>query len=459
MDGSGMDTSGLRDIVAEGDRNDRRILLVPFFLAAFAAVRLVYLASPDLVANYPFHFPDSFDWIINGLYYLRLWRGELPPEITIRQPLFPALIAAGYSLHWPQVIVAFLPFTTFLSICAFFRFARLFALRPALTNTGVLIFSLHYPLNFYSYYFMADPFGVALMLWSAVFYTQFFLRPKKANQCLVIASLFGGAASLIQLYGLIPALAFSLLLVLLALVKRRFSLVLLSVLNVVLAGSAELLWMGAKKELFGSYFATRVTQFGFLRFSLENSAFYAQVWPVYFAPLVILLALLLPFARRPLIPEPLRVPAIYLACVVVAFKMFLFFYQVQDSRFTTCFLFPGYLLGLFLIDRAATARIPRSYQFTASFLAIYAAFAPTDYLDRPTRSVYFATLTRPGDLVQTNIFTRLFETEKTDRLEGNQCLRRDALTSSITVDESCRQVPVQMYVNDSLKGYLDFLAR
>jgi len=436
------------------------VLVVPFTLALITSLRLVWLARPDLVANYPFHFPDSFDWIVNGLFYLQtLTGGAAPVDITIRQPLFPAMIAASYFLHHPEIIVALLSFTTFFSIAAFFRLARVFELSASFTVAGVLIFSFHYPLNFYSYYFMADPFGVALMLWSVVFYAQYDLRPKKALRCILLGALFGAAASLIQLYGLIPAFIFSAALAIRSIRNRAPKTFGLAVVNAVLAASGEAGWMVIKKAMFGSFFATKVTQLGFLQLTLANLSFYAQVWPIYLMPFLIFAVPLLPFVRRIKIPHPLLFPFAYVLSVTAAFTVFVFIYQVQDSRFTTYFIYLAYILLLFLLDRATWRRVPTIHVAAATLLAIYGASAPTDYLDRPTRAVYFDTLASPTSVLQTNRFTRLFDIAPIDRIAGNPCLHTNALTKLTTVDESCRTTPVQMYVNDSLKIYLDYKNR
>ncbi|MFN8390212.1 MAG: hypothetical protein U0136_07990 [Bdellovibrionota bacterium] len=434
-----------------------KILLFPFALTCVFSVQLFRLGFPDVVGNYPFHYPDSFDWIVNALSYVeRFLYGRHDLDITVRQPLFPALIAVSELIRLPQVVLALLPLTFFGSIAAFFQIGRLLRVRSAVLVVGTVVLSLSYPLAFYSFYYMADPFAVMLMLWSAVFYVQALTDDSRETSSAFRGAVCACFAAITQLYGLFPTLVFSGLTFLRGLVQRSPRKVFLgcAVLCVALFGQG--LWMIAKKVLFGSFLASKVVQFGYLQLTLANLDFYRTVWPIYFAPLLAICVLLLPFARFAKFPKAQRSAALYLVLLIGALTSFVFFYQVQDSRFTTYFIYLVYALTLFGADLLTRKKLPGWYLVLPTAVGGYLSFTHTDYLDRPNWAPYADAVSHPRAQLETNIFTRLFASEPAERLKDNPCLARSPATGEINIPESCLQLPVHIYVNQSLKFYLDY---
>ena len=143
---------------------------VPIASLVLAAVAVgwhtVALAAGYLLNNYPFLSPDSYDWILEGVYLTRMLTGPAPatPLPVGRSPVFVLLMAMDAALGqrgwvFAAVSAATLLGTGWLLLPHWGRFR--YATAVALSG---LVLVLVAPVNFLRFYVLSDTLCVALSI-------------------------------------------------------------------------------------------------------------------------------------------------------------------------------------------------------------------------------------------------------------------------------------------------------
>ncbi len=389
------------------------------------------LSRGDLVRVYPFMWPDSFDWMVNGIYWMDVIAGSAPgAEPTIRQPLVSLASGLALLVGAERGLLCAMVACVFLTTFVLWRITTDFEVRPLLRLFLVVALTAHFSLIRFSLFYMADQLTCLLAVLAL---REFMLMLRDIDTPTHQGRLWRGAAlsavaCISQFYGCFPAIVAALFLVLLALSRRQLGLLLSAALIPCITLSLELVWRTIKFFHFGSFNATHVSHFGLLKLSLENLSFYGHVWPILFAPLIGAAVVLAPFARRPRIAPTARWPLAYCGAVVAMYASFVFIYQWQESRFTTYFLGIAFLCGALALEGVVKETTPRLAFVLAIGVACYLAVIPTNDLMRPTRAAYLHAATHPSEMLGQTLFAELRKMQPVTRFVNDPCLGAPSLT-------------------------------
>jgi len=321
-----------------------------FFVFLFSVLffcQYIYLSGSQVLNHYPFISPDGYEWYTNGLYILERAlsnNNSLPIIPVLRPPVYVAINAIDFITRESGIILgltqAISIFFTYYFCLILYREFRVDANKESSIDLWCLALGVTLlPINFFKPYLLADSLAVCLSLGSVVLLTRFFKDQKKTS--LTLASMVATLAALTQTYGYIP---FCLFLFLFA-VGNRSIITPRALLKYLVALSLPLAIFIIAHYLWRQFLPHLMTPHNFLwlSFSLKNWGFYQLIWPLYFWPMLIALAIALILVKDKywLFSGPL---ALYL--VVLIFATFCFFYQWKESRFT--YYFWPWALVLFL---------------------------------------------------------------------------------------------------------------
>lgn len=412
--------------------------------------RLLWLAGNDMIDSYPFMFPDSFDWITNALYYIEIYKYHLTPTFpTIRAPFFPLLIALTYLIGLSNMVIVIIQFASWGIILYTLKCARLLQIRDAFLVPLLLFLGAHYSFNMFRTYILADMVCIFLITVS-IYYYLIYLRGNR-RRSLLSASLLSSIAGITQVFGLFPALAFSGLQLFYAVMTRDLKSFQCAVLNLVLPGAAQVSWMLYKFIHFGDPTATQVNHFSLLKFSFANFHYYSHVWLIFFFPLICTGMILLPFYKLEIrsYRSFLNLEVVFLAVVNLLFVLSIFFYQWQESRFTTYFLSTAAIFG-YLVLHQATKKIPTFAFLLVSFLNIFLAAVPTNDLMRPKFYSYIENVFKLESILHRNFLAQLFAADQVHRLSNIDCIEKRS-GADLQVKEGCDH-----YIYNNLIRYLHY---
>ncbi|MBP9824385.1 MAG: hypothetical protein KBF21_09205, partial [Thermoanaerobaculia bacterium] len=154
-------------------------LRAPLATLAILAVAIVgvlgvlpSLASPDLNWCYPFMGPDSWDWLVNGLY----WSGA-PVQASFRPPGLPLVIALLHRL----AALPLLPYLNFAMLgLAALLLHRLVRLRHSsvVAALAVLLFVSNGSLFGYTRFVMAEVWTLPFLIVAAIAFIRAAERPR-----------------------------------------------------------------------------------------------------------------------------------------------------------------------------------------------------------------------------------------------------------------------------------------
>ena len=164
-------------------------LRAPLATLAILAVAIVgvlgvlpSLASPDLNWCYPFMGPDSWDWLVNGLY----WSGA-PVQASFRPPGLPLVIALLHRL----AALPLLPYLNFAMLgLAAFLLHRLVRLRHSsvVAALAVLLFVSNGSLFGYTRFVMAEVWTLPFLIVAAIAFIRAAERPRSYLLCAFLLS-------------------------------------------------------------------------------------------------------------------------------------------------------------------------------------------------------------------------------------------------------------------------------
>ena len=238
------------------------LLAVVVALATCFKCALLLAHGLDLELGYPYMFPDSHDWIANGLHY-----AGAPVGCSLRPPALPLLIAALDALG----LLAWLPLVTqaalVLLVAALHRLlARRLDPRAA-ALTSLLLFASAFYQDF-AYYVMADLFAGLLTLVSL----DHFLAARRRPRRYLLAAFYLGLGGCFQYAPLIllpPVYLLVLVLRRRAHLRER-TLYVAALPGLALAGS----WFIYRWARFGDPFHSDVLHLELLAPRLDGVAFY-----------------------------------------------------------------------------------------------------------------------------------------------------------------------------------------
>lgn len=174
-------------------------VLVAAVMVALSAVTGRLLVYQDLNLQYPFMFPDSYDWVANGLHY-----AGYTLNFTVRPPGLPLIIAALAhvgALH----LLPLVNLATMLGIVAtcYGLFARAMP-RPAALVAATLLFASYFLFSL-AFYVLADLYCLLFIALSL----REYVRAREAPRRYVTAALFLGISLAFQYaaVALLPAYA------------------------------------------------------------------------------------------------------------------------------------------------------------------------------------------------------------------------------------------------------------
>ena len=435
-------------------------LSVMFLVNIVVLFFLIALTRADLVNSYPFMWPDSFDWVINGVYYLELVRdGESSLSPTVRQPLFPLLICVSLWLKAPLLLVILgqLAFLTTLYVC--YRILRVLEVKDWLISLCILLLSFHYSFNLYRLFLMSDVYAVALLTLSTHLFVCYFQQ--KSYRLCALGALTAGVGSLFQLYVLLPALIAGGIECLEGLRKKDKSSFVNGFITILLAVLFQILWLVFKELHFGALNAGGVRQFGYLELSSANIEFYPPVLTIAFLPFVLIALFSLPSMRTADMRKLFSRESVFLFLLIMAFTVLFFFYQWKEARFTY-YIFGITQVYLFYVLHSLLGE--ESQQFKArgtkvsfallAVAVIYVGMVPVGNVQQPKLEYYFSKLSSPKAVLTEGVFGELWTKEPVRRFR-DPCLRNSSTREKdVGVRKGC-----DPYIYENIAHYLDYRKR
>ncbi len=415
--------------------------------------KISYLATPDLVRNYPFMFPDSFDWISNSTYLLNLITGGMQIEApTIRQPLFSIVLLLPLASDSPVIALAAIQLA---ALGIFFVSNSILSdlrVRPTTRFLVILILLFSHSFNSFRVYLMPDFIAIFLSLSAVRYYLLALANHSEFVRPLLIAATFSSLAGVTQFYGFFPSLVFSALICSQLISRKGKSTgVLALLLNISITASLQVIWMVFKLIHFGSVTATAVSHFELLAFEFTNLEFYLNVWGIFFLPLIFLILLSAPRVIKTKIEKPETGAILFLGSLNLLMMGFIFFYQWKEARFTTFFFPYAVILASFLLDRFTKDFKSKISLLLTGVLVSFVCLVPSDDLMRPTLRAQISNLSSPQSVINANYITSIFESQPVKRLRNSDCLVRDANGDFSAVKPTCDQ-----YIWRNILKYLHF---
>lgn len=182
---------------------DRPVLeLVLFACVGCMAAMLFVVRSGFSIFTYPWYFPDSYDWLVNGLAYTGV---PVPFEISHRTMLLPLVVAALYKLGAPDLAVYFGLVGYVLSVVvAYYGLRLVFGARSALIACA--LYAASFSLLGQSAFLGSDVMANCLVSGAALYYLAFLVEPR--GRRFVVAAAFMAIGIHVQYIGaiLLPCL-------------------------------------------------------------------------------------------------------------------------------------------------------------------------------------------------------------------------------------------------------------
>jgi hypothetical protein len=367
-----------------------------FCFSVLCGFQVIFLSAGNLINNYPFMGPDSYDWYVEGIYLVELFGDEpLPNLFVLRPPVFVLVCALDYLLWGSGYVVG-----TLLGLCIFGTYALCLALveraqKVAATNTviqdslsvimgrvkqhpegwsaPILAIALTLaPINFFTPFVYADRLASFLSLLSI--YLLICWHEKKLGWIPMLATIIAVIAGLTQIYAAIP---FAIAITMISLNRIRsldgrhyFQALTGPVLSIAIVGcliiGASLAWR------FSIPHSITPTNFGLIRFDFEMLRFYKHTWGFYILPIALIVILL----GRPTVAL-LRASYVLQIALGVSITMMglLLLYHWEEARFTYYF-FPWLMIFLCAFF---SARNSLSVGIIVIFLLVYSALVPQNY--------------------------------------------------------------------------------
>ncbi|HHX43562.1 MAG TPA: hypothetical protein GX714_06185 [Chloroflexi bacterium] len=343
----------------------RPTIAVAMVLFGASLVNGFALIYDDLNLHYPFMFPDSYDWIANGLYH-----AGYAVRFTARAPGLPLIIAALTRAD----ALRFLPFVNLavmlgvLATC-YRLYARAVAGPAALVAVTLL---------YASYFFHSFPFWVLADLYCLLFIAlslHEFLGAREAPRRYVTSALYLGVSAAFQYAGIVLLPAYGLVWFLCR--RRTPAWRYLGLAAVTLAVTLAP-WMLYRWVAFGDPLYSHVEQVQLVRWHLDSIPFYLfnTVGAVGIVACVIALVGLISALRRG------RDETLLLMILVLAGNIlfWVLLYDWNERRFVLYWLVPIYYLVAHGVRAAQTVARPGRWRWplTTGLVVVLALYANLD---------------------------------------------------------------------------------
>lgn len=317
--------------MCEGKTDGRPLRLLVAVLAALTAFKCAFVARSVPLFFYPYTFPDSHDWIANGMAYA----GHAVAS-SLRPPGLPLLIAALETTGLIYLLPALNQLALALLVLACFSFlARHFDPWSALIG-GLLLF-LNYFLQDLSYYIMADLYAALLFLLSLIRFIDAAEDPRRY----LASSVFFGLSALFSYAALAVLLPAYLLIVLLS---RREHLRARSLWIAVAVGTLiSSSWFLYRWAVHGDPFQSEIAHVELLGLHLSGLPHYLlNLVSVPGVPLFALFALglVLTLAVPRLFPSLREAQRALLVVLGISALFWVFLYRWNDRRFLIYWILP-----------------------------------------------------------------------------------------------------------------------
>jgi hypothetical protein len=395
-------------------------IAVLILAAVVAGWHIVVLASGYLFNNYPFLSPDSYDWILEGVYLTKMVTGPKPatPLPMGRSPVFVLLMTMDAALGQHGWVFALVSATTLLATgwlllphWGRFRYPTL----VALSGLALLLVA---PVNFLRFYVLSDTLCVALSV--AAFLLLFRAADEQGGPWPSLAASAATAlAGLTQGYGVVaPGIAATVIGVR-ALRHRK----------VAVAQRVALIWLGALgavavgRQLWFSFLPHRrqPLQLELLALTTDMTRFYVDTWVYLFLPLVLPLMTIRISQLRRAAQDLLTVAAWVTSGV---FALLCLAYQWRSARFT--FFFWPFLVLATLRTAGTDSGEPRRGPAVA--VALGAALAILQSVVVTPTSYVTPALTRQSVALQRSWILEFIRGTPADRMDlAARCGSRAAL--------------------------------
>ena len=396
------------DLIAPSDRScgidgayggppgHRSAVVVAVLLAVSVAAGWHIVATADgfLLNNYPFFSPDSYDWVVEGAYLVRML-GTAPPAqplLTGRNPVFVAVMALDALLGQRGLVFAVVSAaavfaTGWMLIGHLGRFRH-----PTAAAFSFLIIVLLAQVNFLRAYVLADSLCMALTI-AAFLATLRAAREAGGWRWVATAAGLTALAGLTQEYGVFaPGVAGAVA----ATQALRRGERAVALRMAVIGGAAAVpvvvgyrLWFGFLPH------QTRPDHFGLVRMVPDMIPFYLEAWTYTFLPLA---PLLLVTWRRRIVGRALDDTMTVAAWIVsLAFMILCLLLQWPSNRFTG-FFWPILVLALFRTVSARSGETPRQVVDLAVVLVAAGVLLQTLFVNPAIPQFpYFSTLALDPD--------------------------------------------------------------
>ena len=344
----------------------------------------VVLSAGFLLNNYPFLSPDSYDWILEGVYLTRMLTGAAPasPLPMGRSPVFVLLMTMDAALGQRGWVFAAVSATTFLATgwlllphWGRFRYATVVALSG-------LALVLVAPVNFLRFYVLSDTLCVALSI--AAFLLMFRAADEQdGSWSSLAASAATALAGLTQGYGVVAPGIATLVIGVRALrhrqgaVAQRIAFIWLAALGAVAIG----------RQVWFSFLPHQRESVQLQRLALTTDMipFYFDTWAYLFLPLALPLLTIRIRQLRRVARNPVTLAAWVTAGV---FALLCLLFQWRSARMTA-FFWPFLVLAILRtagVDKGPLRRWPAVAVALGAIVAILQSVVvtPTSYSIRPS---------------------------------------------------------------------------
>lgn len=330
-----------------------KALMIIIFIFFFIRFTLVNFTS---IEQYPYFFPDSWDWLSNGLYYA----GD-NTIMSYRPPIFPLLISLFYKTGLEDLIPIIGQLFSILSALGIYLLSsKLYNKEIGIYATTLFLMS-GYILG-YSVFILADIITLSMMIFS--FY--FFVLGINNEKYFILSGVVSGLTFLTQYIGIliiILVIGYLLLNDNIRLVKKKEFII--GIIFYMLISSTWFIYRWLK---FGDPFYSTVAHIQLLNLHLNFDDIFYYIWgSVGFISIICIILATLGL----LIEDFYKTNKFILFWILIIFSFFTFIYSWNDNRFIMYWTIPILFLsssGLWKIKRINKSLF--FILFVVSFLSI-----------------------------------------------------------------------------------------
>lgn len=398
-------------------------LVIALGVVGFWYVLFSYSADKDLIRNYPFWWPDTFDWTKQAVMLLNKFSQRMTETIGVwrpREPFLILIIAGSIAFNTPWLILFALGLTQILFVLGMLRLGWALGLSFRSNLIVLALIILNYTFTIFSYYIMADFMAITAMIWVSSFMVQALKGdPKEFGFFRALRLYFYlGLSTITQVFTVLPGVAFTGLMFLKARGWNRLTAVIAAVLAV---GVIRWIITLAKQFIYGTSFDDRLK---YLKFTTESISFYSESLFVLCLPIIFILIWQFLFSRRNSCSFYFdQVDAFLIGTIAIFLGLILSYSTWQEARLLTYFLPFVYLCFARLMRGVVDPR--GTGNFLGILIALYLTVTPVGGIMSPQLHGYLTQLAKPRELSSLNVINFGLTWKGEDR-RWRQCVRPGA---------------------------------